>query len=358
MSDDMGFEVFPPGEFLVDELAARDWSIQEFADIIGRPFQVVSDIIHVRRRVTPDTARAIGAAFGTSAQMWLNAQQAYDLWKSEQEPGADDHYREIARRGELHKFVAVRELEKRGVLTRELPALVAESQLLDLLAVDSLSDPMPVAARRSNQDEDYSPKQMAWLACVRFQSRGAMSVPFDLDGVQRLAASLTQEVTDPRALQALPERFAAVGLRLVYEPQISGGKMQGVSFFDEQTPVVALSGQRSRFDMVLFTLLHELAHIAEGHVTPGSGYLLDETVFGESNWENDANELAGRWALPGWRVPPKPWSRVKVGIIAAEMGVHPSIVVGRLQSQHGLSWTHLNGLCVKNVRSDLETWRG
>ena len=30
-------EVFPPGEFLADELEARGWTQTEFAEIIGRP---------------------------------------------------------------------------------------------------------------------------------------------------------------------------------------------------------------------------------------------------------------------------------------------------------------------------------
>ena len=34
-------EVFPPGEFLREELEARDWSQQELADILDRPPRLV-----------------------------------------------------------------------------------------------------------------------------------------------------------------------------------------------------------------------------------------------------------------------------------------------------------------------------
>ena len=36
-------EVFPPGEFLREELEARDWSQQELADILDRPPRLASE---------------------------------------------------------------------------------------------------------------------------------------------------------------------------------------------------------------------------------------------------------------------------------------------------------------------------
>jgi HTH-type transcriptional regulator/antitoxin HigA len=72
-------EVFHPGEFLKDELEARGWTQGQFAKVIGRPLQVVNEIVNGKKRVTADTAKAIGAAFGTSAELWVNLQATYDL---------------------------------------------------------------------------------------------------------------------------------------------------------------------------------------------------------------------------------------------------------------------------------------
>ena len=38
-------EVFPPGEFLADELEARGWTQTEFAEMINRPQKLVNDIV-------------------------------------------------------------------------------------------------------------------------------------------------------------------------------------------------------------------------------------------------------------------------------------------------------------------------
>src|SRR5450631_1345697 len=53
-------EVFPPGEYLRDELEERGWSQLEFAEIIGRPVRVVNEIIAGKVLVTPKTATEIG----------------------------------------------------------------------------------------------------------------------------------------------------------------------------------------------------------------------------------------------------------------------------------------------------------
>ncbi len=51
-------EAFPPGEYLRDELGARGWTIAEFAEILGRPTQAVSEIIDGRKLQPPRRSAA------------------------------------------------------------------------------------------------------------------------------------------------------------------------------------------------------------------------------------------------------------------------------------------------------------
>ena len=73
-------DAFLPGEYLRDELAARGWTQARFAAILGRPPQLVSQIINGRKRITDQTAIEIAAALGTSAKVWLNLENTYRLW--------------------------------------------------------------------------------------------------------------------------------------------------------------------------------------------------------------------------------------------------------------------------------------
>ena len=86
-------EVFPPGEYLRDELAERGWTQTQFAKIIGRPMQTITGIINGKIRITAQTAKEIAAAFETSAELWMNLQKSYDLFTA---PDADPAIHERA----------------------------------------------------------------------------------------------------------------------------------------------------------------------------------------------------------------------------------------------------------------------
>ena len=72
MSTPMAAEVFPAGEYLADELDARGWTQADFAEVLGRPAQFVSEIISGKKEITRESAAQIAAALGTSAEFWLN----------------------------------------------------------------------------------------------------------------------------------------------------------------------------------------------------------------------------------------------------------------------------------------------
>jgi HTH-type transcriptional regulator / antitoxin HigA len=68
-----------PGDILRDELAERGWSQREFADMIGKPYQAVSEIINGKKGITADTALRFADALGTSPKLWLNLETSYRL---------------------------------------------------------------------------------------------------------------------------------------------------------------------------------------------------------------------------------------------------------------------------------------
>jgi addiction module HigA family antidote len=76
-------EVFPPGDYIREELEARGWTQGELAEIIGRSQPAVNEMITGKRGITAETALALSAAFGTSPEFWMNLQMAYALAHAE-----------------------------------------------------------------------------------------------------------------------------------------------------------------------------------------------------------------------------------------------------------------------------------
>lgn len=77
--------LYHPWELIWEELESRNWTQSYFAELIWVPRTFVNDLIRWRKNVTPVLAILIGAAFGTSAEMWMNMQKAYDVLKLEKD---------------------------------------------------------------------------------------------------------------------------------------------------------------------------------------------------------------------------------------------------------------------------------
>src|SRR5436309_13590200 len=72
-------EVFPPGEFIREELDARGWTQGDLAQILNRPLRLVNELIAGKKLITPETARGLADAFGTDALYWMNLDSACRL---------------------------------------------------------------------------------------------------------------------------------------------------------------------------------------------------------------------------------------------------------------------------------------
>ncbi|MGI9118526.1 MAG: HigA family addiction module antitoxin [Acidimicrobiales bacterium] len=335
-------EVFPPGEFLRDELAERGWTEAEFADILGRPAQAVSEILNGKKEITARTAVAMGAALGTSAELWLNLQSAHRLHLLKAEPAAATN---VERRARLRSLVPVRELQKRGWLPETKDLNVLEAAVCEFVGIpDPTGRPeLLAAAKRSNATGGFTPEQIAWITRVRALGAGRVRTALDLAGLEALAGEITTRIHDPTDLDQLHDWLAAVGVALVIELPLKSSKIDGVVIYaNDGTPIVGLSTRGDRMDGFVFALLHEIAHLVLEHVKMGQVRLDEDVVAGTaSGWEADANAQAACWVLPGG-VDIESTSKPSMPRIIAEartLGVHPSFVIGRLQQDGVLDWS-------------------
>ena len=75
-----------PGTILREHhLEPMELSITEAAQQLGVSRKTLSKLVNARGAVTPEMALRLSRAFGTSPRLWLNLQQAYDLWEAERE---------------------------------------------------------------------------------------------------------------------------------------------------------------------------------------------------------------------------------------------------------------------------------
>ncbi len=80
-----------PGAILrEDTLKALNMTVTEFAKKLGVSRQAISEIINEKRGISPSMALRLSKALGTSAEIWINMQSAYDLWQTKQSINLDN----------------------------------------------------------------------------------------------------------------------------------------------------------------------------------------------------------------------------------------------------------------------------
>lgn len=72
-----------PGEVL-REWIPEDMTVTEAAEQLGISRVTLSKILNGKAGVTADMALRLAAWLGTSANVWINMQTAWDLWQAEQ----------------------------------------------------------------------------------------------------------------------------------------------------------------------------------------------------------------------------------------------------------------------------------
>ncbi|MHB9025074.1 MAG: HigA family addiction module antitoxin [Armatimonadota bacterium] len=68
-----------PGETLKEMLEDRGWTQRQFAEMTGRPIQLINKIINGRSGITAQTALDFAKAFDMSPQFWMDRDSRYRL---------------------------------------------------------------------------------------------------------------------------------------------------------------------------------------------------------------------------------------------------------------------------------------
>lgn len=72
-----------PGEILLEDIIKPlELTITEAAFRLGISRKTLSELVHGKCAITPDTAIRIAKATNTSPESWLSMQVKYDLWNA------------------------------------------------------------------------------------------------------------------------------------------------------------------------------------------------------------------------------------------------------------------------------------
>ena len=69
--------VVSPGRILQRELNARGWTQKDLAETTDLSMQTINEIIKGIKQISPETARKLSCALGTTAKFWIKLETNY-----------------------------------------------------------------------------------------------------------------------------------------------------------------------------------------------------------------------------------------------------------------------------------------
>lgn len=345
-------EVFAPGEFIKDELEARGWTQGDLARIIGRQDSVISSLINGKRSVSSEIASELAAAFGTSADVWVNAQTAYDLYTRREQQDA------VSRKAKLFEMAPIKDMIRRG--------WIRDSEDLDTLeheVYEFLHPPVANVAfhRSDNPEAELTPEQRAWLFQARRIARGVQARKFSESLFTQALQILKSLLMDPENVRHVARILAEGGVRFIIVEGLPHAKIDGACFWlDESSPVIAMTMRYDRIDNFWYILTHECGHVKHRHGIDGVD-IVDIDLVGDeripfdskTEQEKTADRFAEHFLIDKEQMQDfvnrnrRSFSKLKIRGFAMRMKVHPGIVVGQLQFRKQIGYFHSREMLVK-----------
>jgi HTH-type transcriptional regulator/antitoxin HigA len=332
----------PPGDILKEELEARGWSQVEFAEILGASPRLVSEILSAKRAITPATAKAIGAALGTSAQVWLNLEAAYQLDKTDRDDTG------VSRRARIYKIAPLKDMIRRHWIEPSGDIDALEQQLVDFFEMPSLDHEPQFQAYAARASASHNTARRAWLYRARKLARTVpVNTKFSDAKWTEAKSKLRTLLQAPPAVRHVPRILADAGIRFVVVEPLPQTKIDGACFWlDDRSPVVIISLRFDRVDWFWHTVLHEMVHVKSRHGL-NEAPRLDIDMLEQPDELEKAVDASAADALIEHaqmddfiaRVAPL-FSKEKIRGFAARLKVHPGIVVGQLHYRKTILWSH------------------
>jgi len=329
-----------PGEILQKELNARGLTQAELAARTNLSTKHINQVIKGVASLSSDTALRLERTLGIPSHFWNRLEARYQDHRMRERARED-----LARNTSWLNRFPLPELIARNVLAKEdgdlarIEKLLTFFQVADPEAYDKVwTEPVAAGFRRA-QHLNVDPYATAvWLRLGERAASSSEAEPYDAVGFSNVLPTLRELTRQPdgTAFRNLQRACAAVGVIVVFEPEIKGCRACGAARWMSATKaMILLSGRHQYHDIFWFSFFHEAAHLL---LHPKRKTVVDlEGGDDADGQEGAANEYAASMLIPAeysHRLT-RQTSVDEARHIAHEIGVHPGVIAGRLGHRYG-----------------------
>jgi HTH-type transcriptional regulator/antitoxin HigA len=335
-----------PGEILKDELAARQVTQKDFAQLTGIPQTQLNEIIKGKRGIYADTALIIGKALKMDAVLWTNLQMNYELDKARIDEKNKARLAAIDIWQMIYAYIPVKFFKKEGILSgnpiQDIPVVKEIYNISNVEQLASLYSQTNYARfRKSDKLSIDKVNLVGWVKLVSHKAAMIKVSQFDSKNESELVKSLNEVFRkNKKAIEKTQAILAGYGIKLVIQTHPEKCAVDGISFWSNGNPAIGMTVRHKRIDNFAFTVLHELGHVFKHLVNNNTAEFIDldkdhnDTEYKNSREEKEADEFArnGMINKNAWRffMQQTPvFDEAAITAFATKNKVHPAIVQGR-----------------------------
>lgn len=330
-----------PGELLEETLEDIGMSQAELANRMGRPKQMINEIIKGKKSITSTTALELEDVLGIPSHIWLGLESEYQivLAKAKELKQMEEEAKLLPNfpYADLSKLGFVKVTQKALEKVEELKKFFGVAKLVQISQVKVYQPAFRVSDHKSVSKEAIA----TWIQAGRIKAEKIETNIFDKKRLKSVLSDIKELMNLPdinESIKSVKEILANCGVVFVMLPHFKKTKVNGATFWlnDRSKAVIVMSLKGSYSDMFWFSLFHEIAHVLlhdKREVFLEDGYS-DPTL---EQQENEANQFARDFLIPKHEfkqfVVEGDFSKQAVKLFAKRIGVKPSIVVGRLMHE-------------------------
>jgi HTH-type transcriptional regulator / antitoxin HigA len=356
MSPELRFEPdyeVAPGTTLRSTLARIGMTQSDLADRTNLSVKHINQISQGIAPISHETALSLEKVTGVPARIWN---------------GLESNYRDrLARLESLEvdaedeawvRSLPLKELIDRKILSKKMDTAETYDRLCRFFGVSNRKSwdrvwGRPLASWRKSPAFTSDPGAVAtWLRLGELAAADVQTAEYDARQFRRALAeirSLTRE--DPMVFkEEVVKLCAECGVAVVFVPEIPGTRASGAGRWLTPTKaIIQLSLRHKSDDHFWFSFFHEAAHILL-HSKKGTFVSEDKAETDlppdDDPAEEEANAFAATILIPRKFVQRVQGLQSEAEILrfADDIEVAPGIVVGRLQREGKIPWSHCNNL--------------
>lgn len=326
---------FHPGSYIEEIIEDLNITQKEFAERLGVSPKTISKLVNAEESISKETANKLSRMTGISISTWLSLQNAYDIKVIDIEERQNQDEESICKMIDFSYFKIYGFVEnKRYSLKEKISELRKILQVANLTYLSEFNNAVSYRNTKGFSEEKYIVNSNVVLELATNRSKNMTDNKLDRSKLEKLLPEIRKmTIQNPKKFYPeLKEKLLDCGVILCGMPKLQNASLNGATKkFQNGSVLLLITDRNKSSDIFWFSLFHEI-----GHILNNDFYSNHKDKDAYKAKEDKADLFAREFSIPQEKylnfLDKGKYTNEAIQSFSQEIGIHPSIVMGRLQN--------------------------